>query len=206
MKDIGMKQFIADLASKEPAPGGGAASALVGAIGTALASMVANLTLGREKFKDQEPLMQELLKEAQELQDRLVSLVEEDSEAYNKVTAVFKMPKSTLEEKAARQAALQEALKYATQVPFTIMEKASEALHLHQRGIGHTNPSAISDTGVGALCLKTALMGAHLNVMINLGSISDEDFVKHYDEKAKTLLEEGKALADEIYEHVLNQL
>jgi len=204
--DQTIDKFIEDLASESPAPGGGAVSALAGALGVALASMVANLTLGKEKFKAEEHLMQEILQGAKTLQTELTALIEEDSQAYNKVTAVFAMPKATEDQKAARKKALQEALKYATHVPFTVMEKAAEALRLHRKGMSHTNPSAASDTGVGALCLKTALMGAHLNVKINLGGITDKAFTAEYEKKAASLLEEGTALADNIYKHILDNL
>lgn len=204
--DQTIDQFIEDLASKSPAPGGGAVSALAGASGIALASMVANLTRGKEKYKAEEPLMQEILQGAKKLQTELTALIEEDSQAYNKVTAVFAMPKATEDQKAARKEALQKALKYATQVPYTVMEKAMAALRLHHLGVGHTNPCAASDTGVGALCLKTALMGAHLNVKINLGGITDEAFAAEYEKKAASLLEEGVELADDIYRHILDNL
>ncbi|WP_296971660.1 cyclodeaminase/cyclohydrolase family protein [Tepidanaerobacter sp. EBM-38] len=206
MINSSIKEFLDVLASKEPAPGGGAASALVGAVGTALMSMVANLTVGKQKYKESEPLMKELLEEAAKLQKDLAKLMEEDTEAFNKVTAAFKMPKNTEEEKAKRKEKVQEALKGAAKVPFKIMEKAVEALRLHEKSLDHANPSAISDTGVGALCLKTALCGAWLNVKINLGSIDDEDFVREYNEKAQKLLNEGVPLADKVYEAVLESL
>lgn len=204
--NIDIEQFLDILASEEPAPGGGAASALVGAVGTALLSMVANLTVGKQKFRQSEHLMKELLEEASKLQKDLATLIAEDAEAFNKVAAVFKMPKNTEEEKAKRKQKMQEALKFATQVPFTIMEKTVEALHLHEKSLGHTNPSAISDTGVGVLCLKAALKGAWLNVKINLNSITEEEFVQNYDKKSKLLLNEGVLIADKVYETVVERL
>lgn len=206
MRNDSISKFVTALASKEPAPGGGAASALVGAVGTALMSMVANLTMGKEKFKQQEPLMKELLEKAENLQENLVSLMDRDTEAFNKVAAVFKMPKNTDDEKNHRKIAMQKALKYASEVPFSIMEKALEALYLQEKSLGHTNPSTTSDIGVGALCLKTALMGAWLNVKINLGSISDQSFVNEYELKAKKLLDEGMMIADKVYEVVVATL
>ncbi|GAQ24398.1 cyclodeaminase/cyclohydrolase family protein [Tepidanaerobacter syntrophicus] len=203
---ISIKEFLDVLASKEPTPGGGAASALVGAIGTALMSMVANLTVGKQKYKESEPLMKELLEEAARLQKDLIKLMEEDTEAFNKVTAAFKMPKNNEEEKAKRKEKVQEALKGAVEAPYEIMEKAVKALHLYEKSLGHTNTSTISDTGVGALCLKTALCGAWLNVKINLGNIDDDDFVQKYNEKVQQLLNEGVTLADAVYEAVLESL
>ncbi len=206
MVNSSIKKFLNILASEEPAPGGGAASALVGAVGTALLSMVANLTVGKQKFKVSEHLMKELLEEASKLQEELTRLISEDAEAFNKVAEVFKMPKNTEEEKAKRKQKMQEALKFATQVPFNIMEKTVEALRLHEKSLGHTNPSAISDTGVGVLCLKAALKGAWLNVKINLNSITDKEFVQNQDKESQKLLNEGISIADKVYEAVLQSL
>lgn len=206
MVNSSIKKFLNILASEEPAPGGGAASALVGAVGTALLSMVANLTVGKQKFKASEHLMKELLEEASKLQEELTRLISEDAEAFNKVAEVFKMPKNTEEEKANRKQKMQEALKFATQVPFNIMEKTVEALRLHEKSLGHTNPSAISDTGVGVLCLKAALKGAWLNVKINLNSITDKEFVQNQDKESQKLLNEGISIADKVYEAVLQSL
>ncbi|MDD4568639.1 MAG: cyclodeaminase/cyclohydrolase family protein [Tepidanaerobacteraceae bacterium] len=206
MVNNSINEFLDILASEEPAPGGGAASALVGAVGTALLSMVANLTVGKQKFKASEHLMKELLEEASTLQEDLARLISEDAEAFNKVTEVFKMPKNTDEEKANRKQKMQEALKFATQVPFTIMEKTVEALCLHEKSLGHTNPQALSDTGVGTLCLNTALKGAWLNVKINLNNIEDNEFVQHYTKKSEILLKKGGMIADKVYEAVLQRL
>jgi formiminotetrahydrofolate cyclodeaminase len=154
-----IEEFIMLLASKEPAPGGGSASALLGAIGSALFSMVVNLTIGKEKFKEQEPLLQEILKESENLQKEFLSLIEEDTNAFNKVSRAYKMPKDTEEQKDVRNEALERALKDATLVQLSIMEKGLSALKLLEKSIGNTNPNAISDIGVSALCLKSALQG-----------------------------------------------
>ncbi len=201
-----IKQFLSILSSEEPAPGGGSASALVGAIGTALLSMVANLTVGKQKFKESEHLMNQLLEEASKLQEDLIKFIAEDTEAFNKVAEVFKMPKNTDEEKIRRKQKMQEALKYAIQVPFNIMERTVQALHLYEKSLGHTNPSAISDIGVGTLCLKTALKGAWLNVKINLAGITDKEFVQTQDKKSQKLLNEGSSIAERVYEAVLQRL
>jgi formiminotetrahydrofolate cyclodeaminase len=201
-----VEHFLDILASKEPAPGGGAASALVGAVGAALLSMVANLTVGKEKYKESEAMIEELLKKVSMFQKELTDLIEEDTNAFNKVSEVLKMPKNTEAEKAKRKEKMQEALKYATQVPVGIMEKTVEVLRLHERALGRTNQSALSDTGVSALCLKTALEGAWLNVKVNLTGITDKDFVKTQEEKAQKLLDEGTMLADKVYKAVLQGL
>ncbi len=206
MVESSVEHFLDILASKEPAPGGGAASALVGAVGAALLSMVANLTVGKEKYKESEAMIEELLKKVSMFQKELTDLIEEDTNAFNKVSEVLKMPKNTEAEKAKRKEKMQEALKYATQVPVGIMEKTVEVLRLHERALGRTNQSALSDTGVSALCLKTALEGAWLNVKVNLTGITDKDFVKTQEEKAQKLLDEGTMLADKVYKAVLQGL
>lgn len=206
MLDSSIKEYLSVLASQEPTPGGGSAAALVGALGLALLSMVANLTRGRKKYQESAPLMEELLQEAAQLQADLTQLMVEDAAAFDKVAAVFKLPRDTESEKLQRRKRMQEALQFATRVPLATMEKAVEALHLHDRSLGHTNPSALSDTGVGALCLKTALQGAWLNVKINLAGISDQEFVRAHGEKGEELLAQGLALADGIYGAVLDKM
>ncbi|NLJ33967.1 MAG: cyclodeaminase/cyclohydrolase family protein [Firmicutes bacterium] len=206
MEEKSIKKFLHSLASKEPIPGGGAAAALMGAVGAALLSMVANLTAGREKYKASEALMEDILKEAPRLLADLTNLMARDAAAFAKVAEVFKMPRDTQEEKLARRERMQESLRLATEVPLTIMEKAVEVLRLHERSLGKSNPSAISDTGVGALCLKAALQGAWLNVEINLKGISDDEFVQVQREMGQKLLTEGVSIADRVYETVLREM
>jgi formiminotetrahydrofolate cyclodeaminase len=141
--------------------------------------MVANLTVVKEKFKESEAMIEELLKKVSMFQKELTDLIEEDTNAFNKVSEVLKMPKNTEAEKAKRKEKMQEALKYATQVPVGIMEKTVEVLRLHERALGRTNQSALSDTGVSALCLKTALEGAWLNVKVNLTGITISHMEKY---------------------------
>ncbi len=198
--------FIAKLASDAPAPGGGSASALFGALGTALVSMVANLTVGKEKYAEHEDLMQEVLKETNELIESFNILIERDTEVYNAVGDVMLMPKSTDEEKAVRKDAMQKALKEATIVPFAMMELSEKALRVLEKSMGHSNPNAVSDLGVGALGLKTTIQGAWLNVLINLKSIKDDVFVAAYRENGEKLLAECLPLADHLYQEVVKQL
>ena len=136
----------------------------------------------------------------------LTNLMARDAAAFAKVAEVFKMPRDTQEEKLARRERMQESLRLATEVPLTIMEKAVEVLRLHERSLGKSNPSAISDTGVGALCLKAALQGAWLNVEINLKGISDDEFVQVQREMGQKLLTEGVSIADRVYETVLREM
>lgn len=198
--------FIEILASCQPAPGGGSASALAGSVGAALVTMVGNLTVGKEKYREYEEEIKEVTVGAQRLAEDFLELIDKDTAAFNKVSAVFAMPKDTEEDKARRKEAMQEALKYATIVPFSMMEKSLEALKLCSRAVGKSNTNAVSDLGVGALNMKSALQGAWLNVLINLGSIKDEDFVAEYREKAENTLNEGIFLADVIYAEVERSL
>lgn len=200
--DYALEEFIELLASQEPAPGGGAASALVGAIGVALSSMVANLTIGKEKFKDKEDLMKKIIEENNMIQKELLILIEKDAEAFNNVAKALKMPKNTEEEKKERKEILEKALKEATEIPLKVMRLSIKALKLLEKALGNSNPNVVSDIGVGAICLKSALQGAWLNVKINLVSIRDKDFISNIQKESISLLEEGLSLADKIYEEV----
>jgi methenyltetrahydrofolate cyclohydrolase len=206
LTEMKTQDFIAKLASEAPAPGGGSASALFGALGTALVSMVANLTVGKEKYAAHEELMQEVLEETNELIESFNILIERDTEVYNAVGEVMLMPKSTDEEKAVRKDAMQKALKEATIVPFAMMELSEKALKVLEKSVGHSNPNAVSDLGVGALGLKTTMQGAWLNVLINLKSIKDDVFVAAYRENGEKLLAECLPLADHLYQEVVKQL
>jgi formiminotetrahydrofolate cyclodeaminase len=197
-----IKEFIDLLASKEPAPGGGSAAALVGSIGVALSSMVANLTIGKEKFKDKEELMREIVQKNEKLQKELLELIEKDAEAFNKVADALKLPKNNPEEKEKRKEILENALKEASLVPLEVMKKSLEALKILENTLGNSTPNAVSDIGVSALCLKSAIQSAWLNVKINLVSIRDKDFVYEIQRQAESLLEDGIQLANRIYEEV----
>jgi methenyltetrahydrofolate cyclohydrolase len=197
-----VRDFVELLASDAPAPGGGSTAALLGSLGAALTAMVANLTSGKEKFKDNEPLVQGILRDSQELSRELLVLVDRDTEAFNKVMAVFAMAKTTEDEKRRRAAALQAALQFATEVPFAVMEKAAAALALLAKAVHKTNPSALSDLGVGVGCLLGAVQGGWLNVLINLGGIKDENFVAAYKQRGRQLLAESRELADRLEKEI----
>ncbi len=206
LRQIQVDKFIEIMASKKPAPGGGSAAALCGAVGTALGCMVANLTVGKEKYQEHEELMKEILEESAVIANEFTELIDRDTEAFNRVAAVFALPKTSEEEKALRKEALQEALKFATKVPFSMMEKSVEALRLLEKSLGRSNSNAVSDLGVGALILKSSLQGAWLNVLINLGSIKDDSFVAEYKARGEAILLEAVPLADRIYNRVEESL
>lgn len=204
--DLDIKKYMENLASNLPAPGGGSASALAGAQGISLVMMVAELTVGKEKYKEWEPYCQKAISDGAAIQTNFLKAIDDDTDAYNKVGAAFKLPKNTDEEKAARSRAIQVATVLATRVPLRTMEISLDALKVAESLIGKSNPNCSSDIGVGALNLKSALMGAWLNVKINLPGIKDEALRNELFEKGKALLEEGNKIADKCYEIVEEEL
>ena len=206
LTEMKVNEFIGLLASDAPAPGGGSASALAGAMGVGLSKMVAALTTGKAKYAEFEPTVQQILAQAGGLTEKLTAAIDRDTEAFDGVSAVFAMPKGTDEEKAARKAAMQKALKEATLVPYETMQLCLDSLKVVQMGVGHTNTSAASDLGVAALNLKSAVQGAWLNVLINLAGIKDKAFVAEYKQKGQEILAQALPLADEIYNTILTSL
>jgi len=194
--DRNVTEFVDLMASDAPAPGGGSAAALEGALGAALTAMVCALTLGKKKYADVQDLAAESQKKADSLKARFVDVIDRDTEAFNAVSAVFAMPKDTDEEKAARKAAMQEALKGCTKTPFEMMELSCEALELTRSVVGKLNASAASDLGCAAW----------LNVLINIGGIQDQAFAEEYRKNGQALLERALPLADAIYQEVLESL
>ncbi len=194
-----LREFIAELASGAPVPGGGSAAALAGATGAALVSMVCNLTVGREKFRDVEPDMRVILAKSDALHRRLLDLLEADTQVYSQVMAAYKRPRTTDAEKKERAAAIQEALKAACQVPLDTARACAEVVELCPEAAEKGNVSAVSDVGVGAILAAAALESAGLNVMINLASIKDPAFVdaarRQMDElQARTLALKGEVV------------
>jgi formiminotetrahydrofolate cyclodeaminase len=172
-----VQDFVEQLASASPTPGGGSASALAGAMAAAMVEMAANLTIGREKFRDVEEEMKVILGRAGELRDMMLAAVDEDTDAYGEVGAAYKLPKDSDAEKAARTAAIQEALKGATEVPLRVAKAAMETYQLAQLAMEKANPNVASDARVALLLAEAAREGARANVDINLGMIKDEQFL-----------------------------
>ncbi|NQT46329.1 MAG: cyclodeaminase/cyclohydrolase family protein [Candidatus Omnitrophica bacterium] len=165
--------YLDDLAGKKPAPGGGSAAALAGAVGCALISMVANFTVGKEKYKVAEDEMQDLLKKSEGLRAQLEKLVQEDIEAYGRFDKAYKMPKDT----KGRKEAVEEALKVAASVPLEICRCAHRAMKLLPIALEKGNKNLITDVGVPAHILKAAFDSALMNVEVNLKWIKDEEFI-----------------------------
>jgi len=206
LTDMTIPAFAELLGSDAPAPGGGSSAALSGALGAALTTMVAALTAGKEKYQEHEALMQEILTEGAALRLQLVDVIDRDTEAFNAVSAVFTMPRDTDEQKEARKAAMQAALKGATKTPYEMMECSLKALELTEKALGRSNTNALSDLGVAALSLKAAIQGAWLNVLINIGGIRDEIFAAEYRMNGEAILAKALPLADKIYETVVSEL
>ena len=174
--DMTCRGFAEETASESPAPGGGSISAYMGALSASLATMVANLSSHKPGWDDQWEYFSDWAVKGQALKDELLHLVDEDTNAFNMIMNAFGLPKSTDEEKAARTAAIQEATKYATQVPFRTMQKAYDCFEICRAMVEKGNPNSVSDAGVGALCARSAVMGACMNVRINAKDIKDEAF------------------------------
>ena len=198
--------FVDTTASDAPAPGGGSVSALEGALGAALTSMVCALTLGKKKYADVQDLAASTEKQALALKDRYLDIIDRDTEAFNAVSAVFSMPKETDADKAARKAAMQAALKLCTATPMEMMELAVETLRMIDTVSGKLNASAASDLGCAILAMKSAIQGAWLNVLINVGGIDDAAFAKEAREKGERMLSEALSLADRLFGEIENSL
>ena len=188
LTDMTLTAFADETASESPAPGGGSIAAYMGALGAALGAMVANLSAHKAGWDDRWEEFSDAAVKGRGILDRLIALVDEDTEAFNRIMAVFAMPKSSPEEKAARSAALQEATLYATQVPLRTMKTSFEAFDLLDQMAANGNPASISDVGVGALAARSAVLGAHLNVKINAAGLKDR-------EKADAILAEAAKIA-----------
>lgn len=176
--EMSVEDFLEQLSSDCPTPGGGSVAALQGATGAALIEMVARLTIGREKFREHEELMKSALEGAYRLRIELADLIDMDTDSYDNVTSAYKLPKGTEEEKAMRGTAIQDALKMATNIPAETMEKAEQALSIAEGMKGKVNPNCASDLEVAILSLRAASMGAWQNVLTNLCGIKDELFVE----------------------------
>ncbi|MDQ3929963.1 MAG: cyclodeaminase/cyclohydrolase family protein [Chloroflexota bacterium] len=171
-----VEDFIIQLASANPTPGGGSASALAGAMAAAMVEMACNLTVGREKFRSAEEELQVVLARAKELREQMLAAVDEDTDAYDAVSQAYKLPKGTDAEKNERTAAIQAALKQASEVPFRVARAAAETAQLAVIAIEKANPNVASDARVARLLADAARDGAVANVEINLSSITDSDY------------------------------
>jgi glutamate formiminotransferase/formiminotetrahydrofolate cyclodeaminase len=173
---MSLREFCNETLSDSPAPGGGSVAALMGALGASLGGMVANLSAGKRGWDDKIEYFSVWAVKAQQLKDELLSLVDEDAAAFNKVMDAFALPKESAEEKAARTAAIEAATKYAAEIPLKVMETSSKSYELLSEMAEKGNPASISDVGVGILATRACVGGAALNVRINLVALKDEKF------------------------------
>lgn len=195
---LSLENFIQETASERPAPGGGSVSAYLGALGSALAAMVANLSAHKKAYENRYEFFSAAAQQAQEKIKELLHLVDEDTLAFNSIMDAYKLPKSSTEEKSIRKKAIRKANQYAIDIPFKTMETAAGCLPLLRSMAEEGNPNSISDAGVGALSIQAAVSGAALNVQINAANLEDEDKKNMYFEKSKILEEKTKAEVDAI--------
>jgi len=201
-----LQVYLDDAAANKPAPGGGSVSACAGALGAALVSMVCNLTRGREQFADVETEIVALVEASEAARRRLEQLLQDDTTAYNGVITAYKMPKETAEEQAARSQAVQDGLIVAADVPLEICRVAVEVCRLAKDAARIGNPQAVTDAGIGAILGEAAVVGAALNVRINLGSIKDEVYVAKTAAEIDEIQADAAALRAETHEITLSRL
>ncbi|MDO4288314.1 MAG: cyclodeaminase/cyclohydrolase family protein [Eubacterium sp.] len=199
-------EFVEVLYSKSAVPGGGGAAALVGAIGTALAGMVGNLTTGKKKYVAYEDDIQRILKEAQSLQDALMAMIDQDAENFRPLAKAYSLPADTEEEKAHKAQVMEECTKVACSVPMDIVRVCYKSIKLHEELVHKGSALAISDVGVGVQCLRAAMISGWLNVLINIKTMQDKDFVASVENELKPMLEDGVKICDAVYADVEKQL
>ena len=204
MKNKSCMEFIHVLASKEPVPGGGGASALTGAIGTALCTMVGNLTLGKKKYADVQADIENMIKKTSLLAADFLTLIEKDAQAFEPLSKAYGLPRETEEQKLERDTVMESALRTASDVPYEIMEKCAEAIDLLAEMGEKGTRIALSDVGVGAALCKAALCGASLNIFINTGFMKDREYTAQTEAKTDALLSRYGKKADEVYTAVVN--
>ena len=204
--DLTCTGFANETASESPAPGGGSISAYLGALGAALATMVANLSSHKAGWDDRWEEFSIWAEKGQQIKDELLYLVDEDTNAFNKIMDAFGLPKGNDAEKAARTAAIQEATKYAIEVPFKTMQKSFDAFDLIKAMVEIGNPNSVTDAGVGALCARSAVMGAFLNVKINASGLHDKAYVEEVLKKGAEIEAKAKQLETEILELVNSKI
>lgn len=206
MKEKTIPEFINDLASDAPAPGGGGAAALCGAVGTALGNMVASLTIGKKKYAESEELLKELKGKCNALQDEFLELIDKDAECFIPLSNAYRMPKGTPEEEEARAAEIERCSVLACSVPLEIMEKCGQAIDMIEVFAEKGSVLAVSDAGCAAIICKAALKAASLNVFINTKDMKDRGEAETLNAKVRELLYIYENKAESIYEMVESKL
>lgn len=206
VESMTIQEFLDVLSSKEPVPGGGGASAQAGALGNALGQMVANLTIGKKKYALVEDEIKELAERMKGIQGQFTALADQDAKVFAPLAKCYSLPSGTEEEKAYKAEVMEARLLDASLVPMEIMEKASEMLEIMDILADKGSRMAVSDVGVGVQFIRTALLGAVMNVYINTKSMKNREKAEEMNEKAERLIKEGTEAADRIYQKVLEQL
>ncbi|HPA30450.1 MAG TPA: glutamate formimidoyltransferase [Bacteroidia bacterium] len=195
LANMRLNAFVDETASESPAPGGGSIAAYCGSLGVALATMVANLSASKKGWEERWNEFSDWADKGQKIKKQLLHLVDEDTVAFNKIMDAFKLPKATDQEKADRKQAVAEATRYAIEVPLSVMKISLQSMELIEAMATNGNPNSVSDAGVGAMCARTAVLGAGLNVRINAAAYSDKTFVETVLKQAAEM--ENKAIANE---------
>jgi formiminotetrahydrofolate cyclodeaminase len=198
--------FLEVLASKAPVPGGGGAAAMGGAIGMALSNMVGNLTVGKKKFADVEEEVKELLDKGYKVIEELKVLVDRDAEVFEPLSKAYSLPKDTPEQVKFKEETMEACSKVACSVPLDIMRKSFEGIKIHERMGQIGTLIAISDVGCGVVFLKSALISGYLNVIINLNTIKDQEYVSTVTAEINRLMEEGSKVADATLDLVIGKI
>ena len=200
--DLPLNDFSDVTASKSVAPGGGSIAAYVGALGVSLGTMVANLSAHKAGWDDRWEHFSKYAEKGQAFKNKLLDLVDEDTNAFNKIILGFRMPKGTTEEKEARKLAIEEATKYATEIPLQVMETSYNSMEVMQAMVKEGIPSSLSDAGVGVLCARTAVLGAYFNVRINAKDIKDRKFAEAILKKAENIYKDTQQIEEEVIEYI----
>ena len=206
MERMTVNEYLQVLSSKSPVPGGGGTSALGGAMGMALGSMVGNLITGKKKYAAYETDIRRLIGEAEKLQEQLVHLMNEDAAVFQPVSDAYRLPKETEEQLAYREQVLETTLKGACLVPIEVIRKSLEGLDVLEELLVKGSVLAVSDVGVGAAFLRTAINGAVLNVYINTRMMKNRELASELNRETKELQEQGIVRADRLYQQVLEKL
>ena len=200
--DLTVSGFAEETAGESMAPGGGSIAAYVGTLGVSLGTMVANLSAHKAGWDDKWEFYSDWAEKGQAYKNRLLFLVDEDTNAFNKIIIGFRMPKSNNEEIAVRKEAIENATKYATEIPFQVMETACNSMEVMQAMIKDGLQSSLSDAGVGILCARTAVIGAYFNVRINAKDIKDRIFAEDILARAKKVYDSAIAIEKEVMDHI----
>ncbi|MCR6546088.1 cyclodeaminase/cyclohydrolase family protein [Dehalobacterium formicoaceticum] len=204
--DKSCREFVTALSDKVSVPGGGGAAALGGAIGIALSTMVGNFTVGKKKYAEVEDEVKELIEKGLKVQEELLALIAKDAEAFEPLSQAYGLPNGTDEEKKVKAEVLERESKNAVAVPMEIMRKSYEGIKIHERMGQIGSRMLISDVGCGVVFLRGSLIAGKLNVMINLNTIEDQEFIKATKAEVDHLTDDGIKVADEVYQSVLNEI